>query len=140
MAWLSLPSTLLRRELQSVPGVVILIYIIHFVNVSFVVIPIREPFFLITRSDESKFRITAVEGKHVRVHISTHDLTYATAEVAKNRSSLNDQEQNHARTMRALTAGYEKAARAPVEPGCRHYPGPRQTGAVEELCCPCCLT
>ena len=140
MAWLSLPSTLLRRELQSVPGVVILIYIIHVVNVSFVVIPIREPFFLITRSDESKFRITAVEGKHVRVHISTHDLTYATAEAAKNRSSLNDQEQNHARTMRALTAGYVKAAWAPVEPGCCDRLGPLLMREVEELLCPRCPT
>ena len=89
MAWFSLLLTFFRRELQSVPGVVFLDSFL-FVNVSFVVIIIREPFFFITRSDESKFRNTTVEGKHVRVHISTHDLAYATAEAVKHRSSVID--------------------------------------------------
>ena len=89
MAWFSLLLTFLRCELQSVPGVIFFDSFL-FVNVSFVVIIIREPFFLITRSDESKFRNTTVEGKHVWVHIFTHDLAYATAEAVKNRSSFID--------------------------------------------------
>ena len=137
-AWLSLSSTFLSCELKSVPGVVISIH--TYVNVSFVVIFIRLLFFLIILLDDLGFRITAVEGKHVRVHISTHDLTYATAEVAKNRSSLNDQEKNHACTMRALKAGYVKAAWAPVEPGCCDRLGPLLMREVEELLCPRCPT
>ena len=51
---------------------------------------------------------------------------------------LNDNKETH--KLRALRAGYLKAAQAPVEPGCCHRPGPRLTRAMEELCCPRCLT